>query len=92
MSLPDDAAIASLAARLRLSPRELLALAGRIASAPGAAPDPCQLATEIARVRGAQDATPAAAGLLLLGYGSFAQDDIDTALALAWPGATAPAG
>jgi hypothetical protein len=43
-------------------------------------------------VRGAQDATPAAAGLLLLGYGSFAQDDIDTALALAWPGATAPAG
>ncbi len=92
MSLPDDAAIASLAARLRLSPRELLVLAARMASSPDVSLDARQIATEAARVRGAKDAAAAAAALLLLGYGSFAQDNIDTALALAWPGATAPAG
>lgn len=92
MNLPNDKALAALAARLHLSPRELLVLAAQLARAPGEPLDAQRLGDAATRVRGAAGVAGDAAALLLLGYGSFAQDDIETALALAWPGATPPAG
>jgi hypothetical protein len=92
VNLPDETAVAALAARLHLSPRELLVLAGQLARAPGEPLDAQHLGDAAARVRAAGGVAADAAALLLLGYGSFAQDDIDTALTLAWSGATPPAG
>lgn len=92
MNLPDETAFAALAARLRLSPRGLLVLAGQLACAPGEPLAGHRLADAAARVRAAAAVADEAAALLLLGYGSFAHDDIDHGLALAWSGATATAG
>jgi sigma54-dependent transcription regulator len=80
----DDARLAALAARLRLAPRELLALAGRIAAVPDLALDAQRLDGEIARLRSAADATGNAAALALLGYQPYALDDLDTALRILW--------
>lgn len=84
MNLPDPARLAALAARLAVSPRQLLALAGRIASTPQVALDTARLDEELARVRTAAEAAEAAADLALLGYGAYALDDVDRALALVW--------
>lgn len=84
MNTPDPARLAELAARLAISPRQLLALAGRIAQAPAATLDAARLDEELARVRGAAEAAEAAADLALLGYGAYALDDVDRALGLIW--------
>lgn len=87
--LPDAARVRALAARLALTPRELLALAGRVATRPDAPLDWPLLEAEIARLRGAPRETADAAALLLLGHGGFAVDDVDRALALIWTHADA---
>ncbi len=83
MNLPDSGRIAALAARLELTPRQLLALAARAADA-DAPLDAPRLEHEIALVRTAAGEAEAAADLALLGYASYALDDIDHALALVW--------
>lgn len=85
----DETRIAALASRLALTPRELLALAGRIAAQPDAPLDATRLDADIARLRAAPRETADAAALLLLGHGGFAVDDIDHALALVWTHADA---
>jgi sigma54-dependent transcription regulator len=85
----DEARIAALATRLSLTPRELLALAGRVAAQPDAPLDATRLDAEIARLHAAPRETADAAALALLGYGGFAVDDIDRALALVWTHANA---
>jgi len=85
----DEARVAALASRLSLTPRELLALAGRVAAQPDAPLDAAHLDTEIARLRAAPKETADVAALLLLGHGGFAVDDIDRALALVWTHANA---
>ena len=83
MNLPDSERIAALAARLALTPRQLLALAARIAEPDGTLDAP-RLQREIALVRAAADRSEAAADLALLGYADYALDDIDHALKLVW--------
>lgn len=78
----DDARLGVLAARLALTPRELLALAGRVAAQPDLALDATRLDAEIALLRAAPQVAADAAALLLLGHGGFAVDDVDRALAL----------
>lgn len=85
----DEARLGALAARLALTPRELLALAGRLAVQPDLPLDAARLDTEIARLRTAPQAAADAASILLLGHGGFAVDDIDHALALVWTHANA---
>lgn len=80
----DEMRIAALATRLSLTPRELLALAGRVAAQPEAPLDATRLAADIACLHAAPRETADAAALLLLGYGAYAGDDIDHALALVW--------
>jgi hypothetical protein len=79
-SLPrriDAARLATLAARLDASPRELLALAARLA--PSREPvDRARIDAELARIRQAGEG--AGADILLLGFAKFAADDIDRAL------------
>ena len=86
---PDAARIEALASRLALTPRELLALAGRIAARPETPLDEAWLDGEIARLRATPRETADAASLLLLGHGAYALDDIDHALALVWTHANA---
>jgi hypothetical protein len=88
--LPDAARLAALAERLAVTPRELLAIAARIASNPEIPLDVAWLDRERMRMRDAHDATAFAAALTLLGYGAFSLDDIDHALRLAWPDAQVP--
>jgi hypothetical protein len=85
----DAQRIATLAARLGVTPRQLLALAARVAQQPEAKLDPTRLEVELARVRAAGEVAEAAADLAILGYGAFAFDDIDNGLALAWSSAQA---
>lgn len=85
----DETRLATLASRLSLTPRELLALAGRVAAQPDAPLDAAHLDAEISRLRAAPRETADAAALLLLGHGGFAVDDIDRALALVWTHANA---
>lgn len=80
----DPARLAALAAQLRVTPRQLLALAGRIAQAPQAALDAARLDRELALVRAAGAAAEAAADLALLGYSAYALDDVDRMLGLVW--------
>ncbi len=84
MSAADATRIAALAARLELSPRQVLALAARVAASAERPLDARGLATEIGRLRDAREAAAAATDLLLLGHASFALDDIDHALRLVW--------
>jgi hypothetical protein len=77
----DPAAVAALARRIGLAPRELVALAGRLA--PGDADAP-RLHAELARLRSAPDAAKDVAALALLGSGDFAELDVQHLLALAW--------
>ena len=83
MNLPDSGRIAALAARLELTPRELLALAARVADQKEPL-DATRLDRAIAAVRAAGDSTEAAADLALLGYTRYAIDDIGPALKLVW--------
>jgi hypothetical protein len=83
VNLPDGERIAALAARLQLTPRQLLALAARVAD-PDVPLDTLRLDREIAIVRAAADSAEAAADLALLGYASYALDDIDHALKRVW--------
>jgi len=85
----DETRVAALASRLALAPRELLALAGRVAAQADAPLDAAHLDAEISRLRAAPRETADAAALLLLGHGGFAVDDIDRALALVWTHANA---
>lgn len=81
---PDPARLGALAMQLGITPRQLLALAGRVAQAPDAVLDGARLDRELACVRDAGAAAAAAAELALLGYGAYALDDVDRALALVW--------
>jgi len=85
----DATRVGALAAGLALAPRDLLALAGRIAAQPGAPLDAARLDGEIARLRAAPRETREAAALLVLGPGGFAVDNIEPALALLWKHARA---
>jgi hypothetical protein len=82
----DEPRIDALARALELSPRQLLVAAMRLASADAAdsanEAERCQQA--INHVRAALPATEAAAALLLTPIESYAQDDIDRALADLW--------
>ena len=89
MSGPDPDRLAALAARLDVSPRQLLALAGRVAATPEIPFDAVRLKVELTRVREAGAASDAAAGLALLGYASYALDDIDRGLDMVWSNARA---
>jgi hypothetical protein len=80
----DAERIAALAARLRIAPRRLLALAGRVAQSPEVPLDAIRLRRELACVQEGADAADAAADLALLGYAAFALDDIDRGLEIAW--------
>jgi len=75
--------IAALSARLQSSPRDVLALTAHLARNEPAIGDRAALDIELTRLRG-NDAARIAVDLLLLGYGSYALDDIDRALALVW--------
>ena len=79
----DAARIEALAARLDVAPRVLLAVAARIAQSQTPL-DEARLRAEIERARSAGEATDAAASLLLLGHGAFAQGDLSDALAMVW--------
>jgi hypothetical protein len=74
----DGQRLAALASRLDASPRELLALAARLA--PRERIDRADIDAELARIRAAGESADAAAGILLLGFARFAADDIDRAL------------
>lgn len=80
----DAARIAALAERLGVSPREVLAVAARVAFDEDKTIDAARLAAELARARSPE--AQAAVELLLLGYPSFAQDDLDHALKVLWSG------
>jgi len=81
----DAKRLAALAARLDASPRELLALAARLAPSHEQI-DRARTDAELARIRAAGDAVDASVGVLLLGFAKFAADDIDRALEIAWRG------
>lgn len=81
----DAARLATLAARLDASPRELLALAARLA--PRERIERADIDAELARIRAAGDGADAAVGILLLGFARFATDDIDRALEIVLRGA-----
>ena len=88
-SLPrgiDAARLAALAASIDASPRELLALAARLAPSP-APIDRVRIDAELARIRAAGEAADAGVGILLLGFANFAADDIDRALEIVQRGA-----
>jgi hypothetical protein len=89
MSAIDAGRLAALAARLKLTPRQLLVLAARIAARQDVALDAAHLVDEIARVRAAGETGEDAGTLALLGYGPYALDDIERGLALAWSPALA---
>jgi hypothetical protein len=80
----DSDRIERLAGRLALTPRQVLSIAARAVES-GRPLDTIWLSKEIARVRLAAEAAEAAADLALLGYASYALDDVDRALALVWP-------
>lgn len=91
MSVPipreiDATRLAALAARLDASPRELLALAARLAPS-NERVDRARIDAELARLRAAGDSADAGVGILLLGFAKFAADDIDRALGIVWRGA-----
>ena len=94
MSALDAPRIDALARALDLSPRQLLVAALQLASADVAdgtnEDERCRQA--IARVRAAPQAAEAVAALLLTPITSFAQDDIDRALATLWPAPTRAEG
>jgi DNA-binding IclR family transcriptional regulator len=75
---------AALAARLDASPRELLALAARLA--PRQRIDRADVDAELARIRAAGESADAGVDILLLGFANFAADDIDRALEIVWRG------
>jgi hypothetical protein len=88
-SLPrviDAARFAVLAAKVDATPRELLALAARLAPSDERI-DRARIDAELARIRTAGDAVDAGVGILLLGFAKFAADDIDRALEIVWRGA-----
>ena len=88
-SLPrviDAGRFAALAAKVDASPRELLALAARLAPSDERI-DCARIDAELARIRSAGDAADAGIGILLLGFAGFAADDIDRALEILWRGA-----
>jgi len=77
------ARITALAARLEASPREVLALAASLERDHARQLDGARLDYELARIR-ASGAAVSAIDILLLGYASFALDDLDRALKLVW--------
>jgi hypothetical protein len=75
----DPQRFAALAARLDASPRELLAIAARLARS-GERIDRARIDAALARIRAAGESADAGGGILLLGFAKFAADDIDRAL------------
>ena len=82
----DAERFAALAAKVEASPRELLALAARLAPSDERI-DRARIDAELTRIRSAGDAAETATGMLLLGFAGFAADDIDRALEIVWRGA-----
>lgn len=82
----DAKRLAALAARLDASPRELLALAARLAPSQERI-DRARIDAELARIRAAGEGADAGVGILLLGFAKFAADDIDRALEIVRGGA-----
>ncbi len=81
----DRRRLAMLARSFRASPREMLALAARLATAKRETPlDRAHIDEELARVRAAGAGASAATELLLLGYAGYAADDLDRALEMVW--------
>ena len=81
----DRRRLAKLAMTFQASPRDMLALAARLAAAKGETPlDRGRIDAELALVRAAGAASSAATELLLLGYASYASDDLDRALEMVW--------
>lgn len=81
----DRRRLAALATSFRASPREMLALAARLTMVKGETPlDRAHIDAELARVRTAGAASSTATELLLLGYASYASDDLDRALEMVW--------
>jgi sigma54-dependent transcription regulator len=81
----DGRRLALLASSFEASPREMLALAARFATAKGETTiDRARIDAELARVRTAGAAASAATEILLLGYASYASDDLDRALEMVW--------
>ncbi|HET7924814.1 MAG TPA: hypothetical protein VFL30_07935 [Rhodanobacteraceae bacterium] len=81
-SLPreiDAKRLAALASRLDASPRELLALAARLARSREPV-DRARIDAELARIRAAGESGGTGVDILLLGFAKFAADDIDRAL------------
>ena len=82
----DAERFAALAAKVEASPRELLALAARLAPSDERI-DRARIDAELTRIRSVGDAAEAGTGILLLGFAGFAADDIDRALEIVWRGA-----
>jgi hypothetical protein len=83
MTAIDAKRIGELARALRIGPRELGVVAIRLAaSGSGAAADARRM---LASTRTSSSAVQTAAALLMTPLASFAQDDVDRALAAAWP-------
>jgi len=81
----DSRRLAMLAATFEASPREMLALAARFATAKGETPvDHAHIDAELARVRAAGTDASAATEMLLLGYAGYASDHLDRALEMVW--------
>ena len=81
----DGRKFAVLAARLDATPRELLALAARLATTTSESPlDRTRIDRELAYVRDAGAGAAVATEILLLGYEGYSADDIDRALELVW--------
>ncbi|MEO7062351.1 MAG: hypothetical protein ABI082_01075 [Dokdonella sp.] len=87
MNAWDASRLDALARALALSPRELLVAALQLAETEGANEDE-RLRLTITQLRAAPHASEAVAALLLTPITSFAQDDIDRALAQPWPAAS----
>jgi hypothetical protein len=87
MNAFDAPRIDALARALELSPRQLLVAAMRLARADAAdsANEAERRRRALAQVCVAPPATEAVAALLLTPIASYAQDDIDRALANLWP-------
>lgn len=81
---PDIPALAQSCQRLGIGPRQLLALASRLASSPEAPVDAARIAGELAVIAHGGAAVEAAAALALLGYGAYSADEVDRMLAFAW--------
>ena len=89
MSMPgadiDAKRLGDLAARLGVSPRQLVIAAARLAADPGRADDPAFRARVLSDARDASPAAEASARVLLAPLETFAVDEVDRLFAEIWP-------